>query len=360
MRSVKDNFFISADPDMNKKLDINGPDGKPLFIDIDFNPYAYSTRIGIITHVPEILDDKWDNDNPLVVGDTVMFHHHVVQEENKIKIKLNGKYIYKADYGQIFAKIEDKDVIPLETVMYVQSIQESEEDLFCGSFKIKEETEEINNVGIVRYLSHQAQAAGIQKGDKIFYTDYANYKTDVFGHNFYRVRLRNIRLVERDNKLIFLNDVVVLENGNSVYGVGENITDLEIGNEVHYYQGVFSKVNYRGKELISIKRENVNLIIKYNKMIILGSEKQNRVLLKQAPIDNMDGGILLPDSVTKKPMQGTAVEVSECYVHDKIGRVTARIQKGDEVLYEKGSGNEVRINGNDYILLLEGNIYAII
>jgi co-chaperonin GroES (HSP10) len=360
MRSIKDNFFISADPDVNKKLDINGPDGKPLFIDIDFNPYAYSTRIGIITHVPEILDDKWDNDNPLKVGDTVMFHHHVVQEENKIKIKLNGKYIYKANYGQIFAKIEDNDVIPLETVMYVEAIQEKEEALFCSKFKVKEHTEEVNNVGIVRYLSQQAEAAGLQKGDKIFYTDYANYKTDVFGHNFYRIRLRNIRLIERNNKLLFLDDVVILENDNSVYGLGDNITDLAIGNKVHYYQGAFSKVTYRGKQLISIKRANVNLIIKYNKMIILNSEKQNRVLLKQAPVNNMEGGILIPDSVSKKPMQGSVVEVSECYIHDKIGKVTARLKKGDEVLYEKGSGNEVTIHGKDYILLLEGNIYAIV
>ena len=95
-------------------------------------------------------------------------------------------------------------------------------------------------------------------------------------------------------------------------------------------------------------------------MELLSSKLENRVLLKQAPINNMEGGILIPDSVSKKPMQGTAVEVSECYIHDKLGRITAKVQRGDEVLYEKGTGKEITINEKDYILLLEGNIYAIV
>jgi len=259
MRTVKDKFFVSADADANRCLDIIGPDGKKLFVDTDFNPFAYSTRIGAVTHIPQIIDDQWLNDNPIKVGDTVVFHHHVCQKENRVEYE--GEEIFMADYSQLFAKVEDGIITPLETVIYVEPIIEKEEELFCDKFKIKEEVEVKKMVGIAAFTSNKAQETGIELGDKIYFTAYAHYKTDLLGKEYYRIRLRNIRLVERGGELVFIDNMVVLNDNHEVIGLGNNITDIEIGDKVNYFEGVFAKVNYSGKMLMSLKRENINVIL---------------------------------------------------------------------------------------------------
>lgn len=259
MRTVKDKFFVSADADANKCLDIVGPDGKKLFIDIDFNPFAYSTRVGTVTHIPQIIDDQWLNDNPIKVGDSVVFHHHVCQKENRVEYE--DEELFMADYSQLFAKVEDGIITPLETIIYVEPIMEIEEDLFCDKFKIKEEVEVQKMMGIATFTSDNALKAGIALGDKIYFTAYAHYKTDLLGKEYYRIRLRNVRLVEREGGLIFIDNMVVLNDNHTVIGLGDNITDIELDDKVNYFEGVFAKVNYEGKTLTSLQRENINVIL---------------------------------------------------------------------------------------------------
>lgn len=72
------------------------------------------------------------------------------------------------------------------------------------------------------------------------------------------------------------------------------------------------------------------------------------------------GGIVLPDSAKDKPKQGTVVAVGSGRVLDN-GEVKAlEVKKGDRVLFGGYAGSEVKIDGKEYLILSESEIYAVV
>ena len=87
----------------------------------------------------------------------------------------------------------------------------------------------------------------------------------------------------------------------------------------------------------------------------------DRVLV--APLDAEDksaGGIIIPDTAQEKPMEGKIVAVGNGYKDDD-GKVTPLdVKAGDTVLYGKFAGTEVRIDGEDLLIVKESDILAVI
>lgn len=71
-------------------------------------------------------------------------------------------------------------------------------------------------------------------------------------------------------------------------------------------------------------------------------------------------GIYLPDSAKKKPQTGKVVATGNGRVLDNGERNTLTVQVGDVVLFSKYGGNEVTVDGEDYTILDEDQIYAVI
>lgn len=71
-------------------------------------------------------------------------------------------------------------------------------------------------------------------------------------------------------------------------------------------------------------------------------------------------GIYLPDSAKKKPQTGTIIAVGNGRVLDNGKRNDLTVKKGDTVLFSKYGGNEVTIDGEEYTILDEDQIYAIL
>ena len=71
-------------------------------------------------------------------------------------------------------------------------------------------------------------------------------------------------------------------------------------------------------------------------------------------------GIYLPDSAKKKPQEGTVVATGNGRVLDNGERNSLSVKVGDKVLFSKYGGNEVSIEGKDYTILDEDQIYAVI
>ncbi len=72
------------------------------------------------------------------------------------------------------------------------------------------------------------------------------------------------------------------------------------------------------------------------------------------------GGIVIPDSATEKPIEGKVIAVGNGKVLDN-GEVRAlEVKKGDKVLFGKYGGTEVKIDGDDYLVLREDDIMGII
>lgn len=71
-------------------------------------------------------------------------------------------------------------------------------------------------------------------------------------------------------------------------------------------------------------------------------------------------GIYLPDSAKKKPQEGKVIAVGEGRVLDSGERNALSVKVGDRVLFSKYGGNEVNLDGQDYTILDEDQIYAIL
>jgi len=95
-------------------------------------------------------------------------------------------------------------------------------------------------------------------------------------------------------------------------------------------------------------------------MKILASSTGNRVLVKQGAPNNMIGGLIIPESVNKKPLRGEVIAVSEFYNSPKKGTMVPIVRQGDMVLYEKNTGNEVELEGKTFVLLNECDVYAVL
>lgn len=72
------------------------------------------------------------------------------------------------------------------------------------------------------------------------------------------------------------------------------------------------------------------------------------------------GGIILPDSAKKKPTEGEVIAVGNGRVLDNGERSALTVKVGDRVLFSKYGGNEVTLDGQEYTILDEDQIYAIV
>jgi chaperonin GroES len=76
--------------------------------------------------------------------------------------------------------------------------------------------------------------------------------------------------------------------------------------------------------------------------------------------EQMRGGLYIPDTAKEKPMQGTIVAVGPGKLSDENERIAPDVAVGDTVLYGKYSGTEVSVDGEDYLILRESDVLAII
>ncbi len=84
---------------------------------------------------------------------------------------------------------------------------------------------------------------------------------------------------------------------------------------------------------------------------------QNRVIVQAAPAEEKTAsGIIIPDTAKEKPQRGTVISVSEV---DEKGNKPA-VKVGDTVLYGKYAGTEISIEGTDYLIMRESDIFATI
>lgn len=87
----------------------------------------------------------------------------------------------------------------------------------------------------------------------------------------------------------------------------------------------------------------------------------DRVVVKPAAAEEKTaGGIILPDTVKEKPVEGNVVAVGPGKVADDGKAIKMEVKVGDKVLYGKYSGTEVTINGEEYLIMRESDIFGIL
>ena len=87
----------------------------------------------------------------------------------------------------------------------------------------------------------------------------------------------------------------------------------------------------------------------------------DRVLVRRVESDQKTAGcIIIPDTAQEKPMEGEVLEIGSG-ARDEIGKlVPLDVKKGDKILFGKWSGTEVKMNGEDYLIMKESDIMGII
>lgn len=87
----------------------------------------------------------------------------------------------------------------------------------------------------------------------------------------------------------------------------------------------------------------------------------DRVIVKAAqPEETTKGGIIIPDTAKEKPMQGEIIAIGNGKQTDD-GKVTPlQVKVGDKVLYGKYAGTEISVDGEDFLIMREADIFAVI
>jgi chaperonin GroES len=86
---------------------------------------------------------------------------------------------------------------------------------------------------------------------------------------------------------------------------------------------------------------------------------EDRVIVKtEESEDTTASGIVLPDTAQEKPQRGKVVAVGEGRLDDNGKRIPLDVKKGDEVIYSKYGGTEVKIEGEELLIMKASDILA--
>ena len=72
------------------------------------------------------------------------------------------------------------------------------------------------------------------------------------------------------------------------------------------------------------------------------------------------GGIIIPDTAREKPQRGKVIAVGAGKIGDDGKRLKMDVKKGDQILFGKYAGNDIKFDGSEYLIMREDDILAII
>ena len=88
---------------------------------------------------------------------------------------------------------------------------------------------------------------------------------------------------------------------------------------------------------------------------------QDRILVQRVEEETTTkGGIIIPDTAKEKPAEGKVIAVGNGKVGEDGKRIPLEVKKGDRILFGKYSGTEVKISGDEYLIMREDDVLGII
>ncbi len=87
----------------------------------------------------------------------------------------------------------------------------------------------------------------------------------------------------------------------------------------------------------------------------------DRILVKRIEEGEQKvGGIIIPDTAKEKPQQGKVVAVGSGKIKDDGTRIALDVKDGDRILFGKYSGQEIKLDGEEYLIMREEEVLAIL
>ena len=88
---------------------------------------------------------------------------------------------------------------------------------------------------------------------------------------------------------------------------------------------------------------------------------QDRILVQRVEEESKTkGGIIIPDTAKEKPAEGKVVAIGNGKVSEDGKRIALEVKVGDRVLFGKYSGTEVKVDGEEYLIMREDDVLGII
>jgi len=88
---------------------------------------------------------------------------------------------------------------------------------------------------------------------------------------------------------------------------------------------------------------------------------QDRILVQRVKEEEKTkGGIIIPDTAKEKPVEGRVIAVGIGKLSEKGKRIALEVQKGERILFGKYSGNEIKIEGEEYLIMREDDVLGVI
>jgi len=88
---------------------------------------------------------------------------------------------------------------------------------------------------------------------------------------------------------------------------------------------------------------------------------QDRILVQRVKEEEKTkGGIIIPDTAKEKPVEGRVIAVGIGKLSEKGNRIALEVRKGDRILFGKYSGNEIKIEDEEYLIMRENDVLGVI
>ena len=88
---------------------------------------------------------------------------------------------------------------------------------------------------------------------------------------------------------------------------------------------------------------------------------QDRILVQRVEEETTTrGGIIIPDTAKEKPIEGKVVAVGKGKIGDDGKRIALEIKKGDKILFSKYGGTDIKIEGEEYLIMREDDVLGIL
>ena len=88
---------------------------------------------------------------------------------------------------------------------------------------------------------------------------------------------------------------------------------------------------------------------------------QDRVIVKREEEETKTkGGIIIPETAKEKPIEGKVIAVGNGKILDNGTKVALDVKAGDKILFGKYSGTDIKIDGQEYLILREDEVLAVI
>lgn len=266
MRIARNKFLVEVEERFVKPK-IKGLE----YLDTDFNPKRLATKVGKVHTLPVSVSEDYRYDLKIEEGDEIVFNH-LVCSEKRSKYKDN---LFFCPYYNIYAKIVDGELLPVEDVFFCQKIIAPDKNI--GGMVIKGEVS--SKCAKVFAVSKAVAAEGVRVGDIIYFTKNADYEIEVGGVGLYKMHLRNIIGIERDGKLTTYKNKLLVKDVTKLGFIGglekvyantklrlgvvveSGTTGIPAGTELTYFNGAASIVEWKDEWYSFINQEHIKFVL---------------------------------------------------------------------------------------------------